>query len=200
MADTKSCSVDTHEFAAPTPWSTVGRGGLRGRRAQQAKTAAVFFFKGAPVREAPAGRGRPKRRAQVLTAGTVTRARGGELPSDVVRAAVAAAANLTELVEAHKEDFVCCICMENAIQVRFDPCKHSACCAKCASRLGTYELSARRCPLCRANIKHVVDLATSKRVKAEPFGTFPKACQDVLASRRLISAARAGRPADAEAQ
>jgi len=190
MADTKSCSVDTHEFAAPTPWSTVGRGGLRGRRAQQAKTAAVFFFKGAPVREAPAGRGRPKRRAQVLTGGTVTRARGGELPSDVVRAAVAAAANLSELVEAHKEDF----------QVRFDPCKHSACCARCASRLGTYELSTRRCPLCRANIKHVVDLATSKRVKAEPFGTFPKACQDVLASRRLISAARAGRPADAEAQ
>ena len=80
-----------------------------------------------------------------------------------MRAAVAAAANLTELIEAHKEDFVCCVCMENAIQVRFDPCKHSACCARCASRLGQYELSTRRCPLCRANIKHVVDLATAEK-------------------------------------
>ncbi len=203
MADKKSCGGDRHEFVVPTAWSTVGHGVLRARMAQKAKADCVFFFKGA-VKEAPAGRGRPKRRAQALSTAAATRARTTaqqhQLQPDLVSAAVVASAKLTELIKAHKEDFVCCVCMENAIQVRFEPCKHSATCDKCASRLGQYANCARRCPLCRADIKHVTDLATGKRVKAEPFGTFPKACHEVLAQRRLVSA-RAHRPAaDAAAQ
>jgi len=49
----------------------------------------------------------------------------------------------------------CCVCKEDEIQVRFDPCKHSVCCASCAFRLREYE-PTRRCPLCRANIKREV--------------------------------------------
>ena len=73
------------------------------------------------------------------------------------------------------------------VKVRFDPCSHSA--LNVHREPGQHSLHARRCPLCRATVKQVVDLASGKRVKdSEPFGTFKKAGEDVLASRRLISA------------
>ena len=55
--------------------------------------------------------------------------------------------------DREEEENECCVCMDRPVQVRFDPCNHSALCRKCAVRL-----LDRRCPLCRAAVKQVVDL------------------------------------------
>ena len=201
-----------YDFAAPTSWSTVAYG-KRGRTVNQ----SLFVFTApakaiAPEQKAASGRGRQPRKFKgptVITKGmtarairklkgppgmaravrTRARAQRPELPRELVSVAVAAAANLAKLVEADKENYVCCVCMDRPVQVRFNPCNHSALCRSCTLRLGQHSLHARRCPLCRATVKQVVDLASGKRVKdSEPFGTFKKAGEDVLASRRLISA------------
>ena len=203
-----------YDFAAPTSWNTVayGKRALRGNE-------ALFVFKAkaiAPEQKEAVRRGQPRkfkgtrvRKLQGMTARRVmTRARAADreqqteaahkhaqqpgLPRELVNAAVAAAANLAKLVEADKENYVCCVCMDRPVQVRFFPCNHSALCRTCTVRLGHHSLNVRRCPLCRATVKHVVDLTSGKRVKDnEPFGTFKKAGEEVLASRRLLYRTRA---------
>ena len=44
----------------------------------------------------------------------------------------------------------CCVCYDQPIDTRLEPCGHVALCAGCASRL-----QPRRCPLCRADIHFV---------------------------------------------
>ena len=190
------------DFAAPASWSTVAYG----KRARSGNEALFVFTAKTTATEQKAAvrRGQPRKlkgpRARKLKGlpgmmaralGVLTRARAQqpERPRELVSAAVAAAANLAKLVEADKENYVCCVCMDRPVQVRFNPCKHSALCRTCTVRLGQHSLHARRCPLCRASVEHVVDLTSGKRMKDnEPFGTFKKASEDVLASRRLFSA------------
>jgi hypothetical protein len=107
-----------------------------------------------------------------------------ELPRELVSVAVAAAANLAKLVEADKENYVCCVCMDRPVQVRFNPCNHSALCRSCTLRLGQHSLHARRCPLCRATVNQVVDLASGKRVKDS--SQVALTIEEVQASLRMV--------------
>ena len=79
------------------------------------------------------------------------------LPADVVAAAVAAAAELLKQSNADKQLHMCCICTDNPIQVRLEPCGHRAFCWRCIERLEDSPSCHFRCPLCRSNIREVVD-------------------------------------------
>lgn len=181
----------SYDFAAPTPWSTVTRGPER----VQCGNQTLFVFTSpakaiALAQETVSRRGQPRRKRKgQLRVMTRARAQQQELAPELVSAAFVAAANLAKLVEADKEDYVCCVCMDRPVQVRFEPCNHIALCRTCTARLDQHSLHARRCPLCRASVKHVVDLTSGKRInEVEPYGTFKRAGEDVLANRRLFTA------------
>lgn len=51
--------------------------------------------------------------------------------------------------EGRLQRFTCKICMDQDIQVLFQPCGHSTTCNKCALQLS-------KCPICRAHIDNVI--------------------------------------------
>ena len=52
------------------------------------------------------------------------------------------------VIDQEKE---CCICMNDTIQIAFDPCGHVSCCVKCAEDLDS-------CPMCRNHITKKIRL------------------------------------------
>ena len=130
-----------------------------------------------------------RRTRNCLAQKNVTKVLVSMLPADVVTAAVDGAAELAKQSNADKHLHTCCICTDNPVQVRLDPCGHKAFCKKCIRRM---ENSACRfrCPLCRAAIDGVYDTITNKRQQKDYFGKFQTALPEVLASRRLVSIRR----------
>jgi hypothetical protein len=44
---------------------------------------------------------------------------------------------------------ICCVCLDQIVQIRFLPCDHKICCNECSLRLAPFN----RCPICRGEIK-----------------------------------------------
>lgn len=53
--------------------------------------------------------------------------------------------------EEREENEVCCICLDNACNTLFHPCKHKRVCIECAGRM-----PGHTCPLCRSKIETIL--------------------------------------------
>lgn len=52
---------------------------------------------------------------------------------------------------------LCAICMEDPIQVLFEPCYHAIACATCAAKVAT---KTKECPVCRSPLLGCTQLCT----------------------------------------
>ena len=56
--------------------------------------------------------------------------------------------------QKQKPEFECVICLEEARAVVFLPCKHIACCEKCAKAI-------KNCPVCRTAVESILQVFIS---------------------------------------